>query len=237
MITPGHRHPAAAARRAAERRRVPLRPLEVDLRVLPGGQGARHRRLQPRPGDGVPAAAGGGGAGVPDHRHLLQAPAHRHRPDQRLLQAAAQGARRAAAGHRRRRQADRLHGRGEPVRGHRLRQGQDRGLHLEGLPRLRHLHRVRPLPVPVPGLEHRQAAVAEAGDHGPARPPVRQGPVPDRRQGPCPTTRVPNFGTPAAEGGSHGTPRAGGRLPAGSRAPAPEQYAAPAGRRRRLATA
>ena len=87
----------------------------------------------------------------------------------------------AAAGDRRRGHADRLRRRREPVRGHRVRQGQDRGLHLEGLPRLRHLHRVRPLPVPVPGLEHRQAAVAQAADHGPARPPVRQGAVPARR--------------------------------------------------------
>ena len=47
---------------------------------------------------------------------------------------------------------------------------QDRGLHLEGPARLRHLHRVRSLPVAVPGLEHRQAAVAQAADHGPARP-------------------------------------------------------------------
>ena len=77
---------------------------------------------------------------------------------------------------------DRLRRRREPVRGHSVRQGQDRGLQLEGLPRLRHLHRVRPLPVAVPGVEHRQAAVAEAADHGPARPPVREGAVPDRRQ-------------------------------------------------------
>ena len=37
------------------------------------------------------------------------------------------------------------------------------------------------MPEPVPGLEHRQAAVAQDGDHGPAGPPVRQGPVPHRR--------------------------------------------------------
>jgi hypothetical protein len=33
------------------------------------------------------------------------------------------------------------------------------------------LHRVRPLPGPVPGLGYRQAAVAEVAHHGPARPP------------------------------------------------------------------
>ena len=32
---------------------------------------------------------------------------------------------------------------------------QDRGLHLEGQPRLRHLYRVRALSVAVSGLEHR----------------------------------------------------------------------------------
>ena len=56
-----------------------------------------------------------------------------------------------------------------------LRPRQGRGLHLEGDARLRDLHRVRPLPVAVPGVEHRQAAVAQAADHGPARPPLRQG--------------------------------------------------------------
>ena len=60
-----------------------------------------------------------------------------------------------------------------------------RALLLEGHPRLLHLHRVRPLPVAVPGLEHRQAAVAQAADHEPARPRPRQGPLPAgrRRQG------------------------------------------------------
>ena len=43
----------------------------------------------------------------------------------------------------------------DPRRGRRLRTRQGRGLHLEGAARLRHLHRVRPLPVAVPGLEHR----------------------------------------------------------------------------------
>ena len=63
----------------------------------------------------------------------------------------------------------------DPRRGRRVRPREDRGLHLEGHAGLRHLHRVRPLPVAVPGVEHRQAAVAQAGDHGPAGPPDRQG--------------------------------------------------------------
>ncbi len=75
------------------------------------------------------------------------------------------------------REPDRLRG---PRRGRRLRSRQDRGLHLEGDARLHHLHRVRAVPEPVPGVEHRQAPVAEDGDHGPAGPPLREGPVPAR---------------------------------------------------------
>ena len=79
-----------------------------------------------------------------------------------------------------RRQGPRLRG-GRPG-GRHLRRRQDRGLLLEGLAGLHHLHRVRPLPVAVPGLEHRQAAVAEAADHAAARPRLRQGAVPAGRR-------------------------------------------------------
>ena len=43
----------------------------------------------------------------------------------------------------------------------------------------RHLlvHRVRPLPGRLPGLDDRQGALAEAADHGPARPGLRGGPA------------------------------------------------------------
>ena len=60
---------------------------------------------------------------------------------------------------------------------------QGGGLHLEGSARLHLLHRVRPLPVAVPGVAHREAAVAQAADHGPARPRVRQGALPPGRRG------------------------------------------------------
>ena len=60
--------------------------------------------------------------------------------------------------------------------GHRhLRAGQDRGRVLEGHARPGHLHRVRPLPVAVPGVGDREAAVAQAPRPGTARPRVRQG--------------------------------------------------------------
>ena len=39
------------------------------------------------------------------------------------------------------------------------------------------VHRVRPLPGRLPGLGDRQGALAEAADHGPARPAVRRGPA------------------------------------------------------------
>ncbi len=81
----------------------------------------------------------------------------------------------------------RVQGRADRLRGSRRGRGagprQDRGLHLEGLPRLHHLYRVRPLPVAVPGVEHRKAVVAQARHHEPARPPVRQGALHPRRQG------------------------------------------------------
>ena len=48
--------------------------------------------------------------------------------------------------------------------GHRrVRPGEDRGLLLEGPAGHGHLHRVRTVPVAVPGLDHRQAAVAQDG--------------------------------------------------------------------------
>ena len=92
---------------------------------------------------------------------------------------------RAAADHGRR-PADRLRADRGPRRGRRARRRQGRGLHLEGAARLHHLHRVRPLPVAVPGLEHRQAAVARScwswalRDHAYAKAPVAAG----RRGGP-----------------------------------------------------
>ena len=74
------------------------------------------------------------------------------------------------------REGARLRG-GRP--GHRrVRPGEDRGLHLEGPAGHGDLHRVRAVPVPVPGLGHRQAAVPQAGHPGPARPRLRQGAVP-----------------------------------------------------------
>ena len=182
-------HPAALPRRAVQHRALPVGQVEGAVRVLRRRQAARRRRVQPGRRDVLPARADGGDLRFHDPGRLLQAPAHRHRAAERADQARAGRPRPAAAGHRRRGQADRLRRRREPVRGHRLRQGQDRGLQLEGLPRLRDVHRVRPLPVPVPGVEHRQAAVAQAGDHGPARSPVRQGAVHHRRASRCRTTR------------------------------------------------
>ena len=45
------------------------------------------------------------------------------------------------------------------------RRRKHRRLLLEGLARLHHLHRVRALPVPVPRVEHRKAALPQAAHH------------------------------------------------------------------------
>ena len=82
--------------------------------------------------------------------------------------------------------------------------GVDRGVQLEGDARLRDLHRVRPLPVAVPGVEHREAALSEDADHEPARPRVREGAVPPGRRG------EPRATLPAGRAG-RGRPAAGRR--------------------------
>ena len=122
-------------------------------------------------------------------------------------------------------QADRLRG---PAGGRHVRPREGRGLHLEGDARLRHLHRVRPLPVAVPGVEHRQAAVAQARDHGPARPPVRQGALPHRRPGRAPEEGAIDF---AATGATARPRSAGVRVRPGARVRAGAGRA-PAGRAR-----
>ena len=64
-----------------------------------------------------------------------------------------------------RRCTDRLREHRGARRGRTARRRQGRGLRLEGHPRLHLVHRVRPLPEPVPGLEHREAAVPQAAHH------------------------------------------------------------------------
>ncbi len=85
---------------------------------------------------------------------------------------------RAAAADAQRRRADRLRGSG---RGRPDRRRRGRALHLEGVAGLLDLHRVRPLPVAVPGVEHRQAVVAEAAGDGSAVASVRKGALPAGR--------------------------------------------------------
>ncbi len=172
-----------------------------DVPVPRGGRGARHRhrlrlrqggvRLllarqgaarQHRPDRHRPAPAHRRDAGVPGLRAELQAPAHLPRAAQRALRPPADRARRGQAADLRR-QADHPRRHRGPRRGRQARRRRGRGLQLEGPAGLRDLHRVRPLPVPVPRVEHREAAVAEADDHGDARPRVREGAVPAGRRG------------------------------------------------------
>ena len=131
-----------------------------------------------------------------------------------------------------------VQGRADRLRGSRRGRGagsrQDRGLHLEGLPRLHHLHRVRPLPVAVPGLEHRQAAVAQARDHEPARPPVRQGALHPRRQGRRRSRTPPKAARRDSPTTKHeDAPRARVRLRARARRLGPRAGHPAAGRHRR----
>ena len=95
-----------------------------------------------------------------------------HRVLQHLVQARVRRPHRAGRGQAAdvRRQAGHPRRHRGPRRGRHARRRLGRGLHLEGHPRLHDLHRVRPLPVAVPGLEHREAALPQAADHGPARP-------------------------------------------------------------------
>ena len=168
-----------------------VRGAAVNTDNLPYGNGAFFSQLmgwRPAPArphqqrvdrDDRAAAAHRRHAGLPTDRAALQAPAHRAGAGQRHIQEVAQRPGPAAAGG--------VQGRADRLRGSRRGRGagprQDRGLHLEGLPGLHHMYRVRPLPVAVPGLEHRQTAVSQARDHEPARPLVRQGAIHPRRQG------------------------------------------------------
>ena len=101
----------------------------------------------------------------------LEAPAHRDGGDQRLVRPHAPRAAGSSRSLRRARGRDALrrrHGRRPDVEGD--------GRHVL-------VHRVRPLPGRLPGVRDRQGAVAEAPDHGPARPGVRRGPEPRSRGG------------------------------------------------------
>ena len=112
----------------------------------------------------------------------LQAPAHRHGGRQRLLRPHARPRPARAAAVRRRGRRGR----------HALRRRHRRRPDVEAGPRHLLVHRVRPLPGRLPRLGHRQAALAQAADHGPARPPVRRGPAGARRG------RRRRFAAPAA---------------------------------------
>ena len=100
------------------------------------------------------------------------------------------------------REQDRLRG---PRRRRGVRPRRDHGLHLEGQPRPADLHRVRSVPVAVPGVEHREAALAEAADHGPARQPARAGALPRRGVEPdLPRVARHREGVRARPGRDHG---------------------------------
>ncbi len=156
------------------------------------------------------------------HRHRVEAHHGRGLASwpgvlQHLLQAQRRRRARTGGGQAadRQRPARRLREHRRPRRGRSSRRGQGRGLLVEGSAGLLHLHRMRPLPVSVPGLAHGQAAVAEAARHGPPKPRVRQGSVParGRRQG----HDGRRTGEPRAAGERTGTGVGRGRTSAGRR--------------------
>ena len=89
---------------------------------------------------------------VPDLPAVQQAPPHRHQLPEHLVPQA-RAARRAAEDGPRGRERD-------------VRAEDAAGPRLEGPARRLHLHRVRPLPGGLPGLEHRQAAQSQDVHHG-----------------------------------------------------------------------
>ena len=185
-----------AALRAHRHHRRPLRPhprgpLRARLALLP-----EPRRLPGR----VDAERGGAaepgglraprlldprhaGDGVPEPPPALQALPHHHGDPERLR--ARPLAARPAAARGAERRGDRRDGH-EGGRGARARPAgrprADRGLHLEGDPRLLHVHRVRPLLGQLPGPQDGQDPQPQAVHPRPARPPLRpRGRVPEPR--------------------------------------------------------
>ena len=131
--------------------------------------GERHNRARARAR--VRLGAPGVRPRLPCLPAALEAPAHRHGGRERVLREdAARRAARAAA-LRRARRAD-------PVR-RRHRRRPD----LEGDRRRLLVHRVRALPGRLPGSCDREAALAEAPDHGRARPGLRRGAARARGRG------------------------------------------------------
>ena len=211
---PGRRDPVLVPRRAVGARQPAVRERRVRLGLarLPDVRSQRHHAGVDRDGRGL--GADRRGAGVPRDRAELQAPAYRRRARQRLHIASPERARSAAA--------DLLQGRTGRLRGsagrRHLRQGPHRGLHVEGLRRLHGVHRVRPLPVAVPGMEHRQAPVAEAHDHGPARHDVHAGALPDGRRRRAPRAGRDARGRPGVGLAPRSRSRSNGRSSAHARA-------------------
>ena len=193
---PGHRHPAA----------------------LPGGQAAR----APSPTTAGPSPRRPGGCWtaspqrpcgcsmrasclptwrsclVPGAGHVLQAPAHLHRPVQRRLLPPPQGLGPLATT---RIDPEEMTEEASSAPARSRTSTSSSCWTWPPAPR-------RPLPGPVPGLEHR-VAVAQAGHHRPARPPVREGPVPARRGDP----REPRAPRPGRARQGPGPGGGGGRRP------------------------
>ena len=117
----------------------------------------------------LPLGAPAAGPGVPRLPAVLEAPAHHHERDQRLVLEHPPARRVRAAAHR--------HGEAR-VRRAIARSRDAHRSDAQGVARPLRMHGVRPLPERLPRMEYRQAAFAEAPHHGPARSPARGGPRP-----------------------------------------------------------
>ena len=179
-------HPPHDRRRHHHAAPLPGAQVNTDPTQFPYGWGAfashargqaagpARRRHQRRAGHGVPPPQHRHHLGLHRLRQLLEAPAHLLRPHQRRLLAAP---RPWAASTARPTWTWRTSTRTPSSAS--ARSASSPGADA----RLRHLHRVRALPVGLPGLEHRQAALTQAPHHGPARQHVRLGHPAAHRRG------------------------------------------------------
>ncbi len=162
---PGRRDAARLARgahrlraeRVARARVVPLELAVGARRVVAASPRARPRLGARRCDPDLPRLSA-----------VLQASAHRDRGHQRVLRPHAQARAARAASLRRARRRDAL------------RRRHDRRPDLEGDGRLVLVHRVWPLSGRLPGVRDREAALAEAPDHGHSRPAAGGRPEPAR---------------------------------------------------------
>ena len=183
MIIAGHRHAAALPRRADQHRPLPVRPRTTRRQLVGvlrdgGRQGActrwatPQRRASRRPSSCCQHRRD---PRLPGARRLLQAPAHRPRADQRAHQARAEGAR--PAGHDTP-DIESPDGGGGPGLG----VGKIEDFTWKGMLDFATCTECGRCQSQCPAWNTDKPLSPKLADHGPARPPVRQGAVPAGRR-------------------------------------------------------